>query len=117
VRREHVRRLRQAQVDPAHDPGDEPVRIGGRDHLGLPHRAERFRAVGPVPRPAVDEDGVLDAMAAAGVGPQFLHHVAVVRAIPQVVVRVADDQAGLEYLLHDHIMRPQGRIQMGTTSG
>jgi len=39
-------------------------------------------------------------VAAAGVGEQLVEQIATARVIPQVMVRVADCQAGLEDLFH-----------------
>ena len=64
------------------------------DELGLAERAQLRRAVGAVAGRALDEDGALDVVAAAGVGQQLGEQVAVRREVPEVMVRVDDGRSG-----------------------
>ena len=72
------------------------------DELGLAHRAQRLGPVGAIHRRTFDEHRAAHVVARAvgiglaGVGQQLVEQVAVAVAVPQVVVRVADRQLGLD---------------------
>jgi hypothetical protein len=100
---QHLLDVGSTQVGVAHDAGQQgagagPLALGGggQDELGLAHGAHRLGAVGPVPRPALDEDGRLHVVAAAGVRLQVAEEVAVEGPVPEVVVGVADGLVGVQ---------------------
>ena len=74
------------------------------DELGLAHRAQGLRAVGAIHRRTFDEHRAAHVVACAmgiglaGIGQQLVEQVAVAVAVPQVVVRVADRQIGVDDL-------------------
>ena len=49
---------------------------------------------------ALDEHGAPHIVAAAGVGQQLVEQVAAARMVPEVMVGIADRQAGLEDVFH-----------------
>ena len=69
------------------------------DELGLADGLHLGRAVGAIHRAALDENRLSDVVAAVGVGQQLIEEKAVVRAIPQMVVRIDDLQFRLDDLL------------------
>jgi hypothetical protein len=73
------------------------------DKLGLAGRTQVFRPAIPVMRPALDEDRLGDIVPGRGVAQQFVEQVVgigvvVVRAVPQVMVWIADWQTGVDRL-------------------
>jgi hypothetical protein len=95
----------QVEIGVADDPGASSDRASGAlgcdalDELGLSHRPQLDWPFLPVHRPAFDENGLDHPVARPGVPQQFIQQVAVVRAVPKVMVRVADRQAWLDGLL------------------
>ena len=71
------------------------------DELRLADGLQRLRPIGAVHRAAFHEHRGDDVVAAAGVGEQLVEQIAVLRVVPEVVVRVADRQLRLDDLLGD----------------
>jgi hypothetical protein len=106
---EHLlREAAQPQVDLADDAGrhaNRPVDAAGAhgpdavDELDLAHARHARVAVGAVHRAAFDEHGAAHMVAGVEVGQDLGQQVAVVRAVPQVVVRIDDGAGGVEHRL------------------
>ena len=98
----------EAEIGEAHDAGGHARRAvaaagahGGDaiDELRLADRLQCGRPVGAVHRQALHEHRGAHVVAAAGVAQQLVEEIAPARMIPQVMVRIADRQRGLENLL------------------
>ncbi len=122
MRFEHrARRIAQREVHVGDDAGRDarvPVQTA-RGHRGyalgelrLPDGAQRLGTVRAVHRHAVHVDRARDPVAAADVCEQLVEQVAIhaaAHAIPEMVVRVADPQLGLEHRLGE-LRQPVGAI-------
>src|SRR5262245_15217447 len=106
--------IADAQVDGADDAGGDAGRAvaargahGGNavDELGLADRAEGLGPVGPEHGAAFDEDGGDDVVSTGDVRADLVQEVALLHSafagVPEVVVRIADGEVGLERLLLD----------------
>src|SRR5215472_14826299 len=81
---------------------------GPVDELGLSHRFHLDGAFGAVHRAALDENGLCDVVAAAGISEQLVHQETVPGAVPKMMVRIGDLQ-----LRFDDLLLPQrepGRV-------
>ncbi len=67
-----------------------------RDELGLAEGLHVLGAVGAVHGRAFEEDGADDVVPGSEVAQQVVEHVVVARSLPEVVVRVADGQVGVD---------------------
>ena len=100
-------RVAEAEVGEADDPGGDPSRILGAlqtrratvHEFGLADWPQLYRTVCPVLLVALDIDGAGYPVAAARVGKKVLGEIAVRREFPEVVVRVADLEVGLDRVL------------------
>ena len=95
MRRQHVGdRRAEREIGEPDDARDQAVVGGdGRDPLGLAHRAQVVRAVWPVGRSALDEEGAHDRMP-RGIRDQVVDEIDRVGVLPEMVVRIADRDVG-----------------------
>ena len=111
----------QGEIGEAHDAGGDARRpveaaLAHRRHagheLGLAHRPHLLGPARAVHRVAFDEHRGDDVVAGADVGEELVQQVAVVRAVPQVMMGVDDRQVGLEDRLGRLLGQPRlvGRV-------
>ena len=102
----------EAQVGVADDAGADAAGAvdaagahggGAVDEFGFADGAEVLGAIGLVEGAGLDEDGGDDVVSARDIGEQVMRHVAPVRAVPQMVVRVDDRQGGVDDVLVEEI--------------
>ncbi len=90
--------------DAAGDPGPPVIaRLAHRrdagDEFGLADRAHLGRTVGAVHRVAFEKDRGDDVMPGREIGEQLVEQIAVIGALPQMMVRIDDRQIGVEHRL------------------
>ena len=77
------------------------LRSDAVDEFGLTHRSQRFGAVRPIHRETFDKDGRDYPMPGSGIAQDLVEQVAVVRMIPQVMMRIDDRQLRRDRLFDD----------------
>jgi hypothetical protein len=118
LRLQHARdAVAEAQIGMPDDAGAQPAlavasarahRRRAIDEFDFADRLHLARAIGAVHRTTFDKDAVRDVVAAAGVGQQLVEQIAVLVAIPQMMVRIHDVEPRLQDLLLP--LRPPRRI-------
>ena len=117
-----------AQIDIADDPSDATRlavfprgahRRDAIDEFGLAKRFVLLRAIGAIHLAALLEAGRDDVVAAADIPEQVREQIAVVRSVPQMMMRIDDRQIGLENFLAALVepIRPHGGMTARRNGG